>query len=182
MTVVRSKYPIRENHLYETESWATEVLLRNVSVHGIVWEPSAGNHKIADVLSENNLRVVTSDIATYDRKHDNIIDFYDPAARIPVCDWIVTNPPYGAGNRLAVRYAELALQRAKNVALLLTAKFDFGKTRTHLFRDNPYFYGKLNLMDRLSFFDGKTGTEDHAWYIWTSNAVEFPRLMYGEKV
>jgi len=75
----------------------------------------------------------------------------------------------------------LALERADNVALLLTAKFDFGSTRQHLFKNNPRFYGKIHLMDRLSFFDGKTGTEDHAWYVWTKEPNEFPRIMYERK-
>lgn len=53
------------------------------------------------------------------------------------------------------------------VALLLTAKFDFGKTRRHLFADNPRFMAKIALLDRISWAaNGKTGTEDHAWYVW----------------
>jgi hypothetical protein len=56
---------------------------------------------------------------------------------------------------------------------LLTAKFDFGNTRHHLFRDNPRFAAKISLTDRISWtLDGITGTEDHAWYVWT----EAPRL------
>ena len=52
------------------------------------------------------------------------------------------------------------------VALLLTAKFDFGKTRRHLFADNPRFIAKINLVDRIQWFEGATtGTEDHAWYV-----------------
>lgn len=53
------------------------------------------------------------------------------------------------------------------VALLLTAKFDFGKTRADLFRDNPRFVAKIALVDRIQWFPGdKSGIEDHAWYVW----------------
>lgn len=157
-----------------------EALNRCIDVEGIVWEPSAGNHRIADVYKNRGNRVLTSDIATYNKDHDFILDFLNENVLASRFDWIITNPPYGAGNRVAVKYAELALQRADNVALLLTAKFDFGKTRTHLFRDNPRFHAKINLMDRLSFFHGKTGTEDHAWYVWTENANHEPVILYEQ--
>lgn len=186
MTVVASNYARKENDLYQTEPWATEALLRSFPVTGLsVWEPSAGNHLMADILKESGAaRVFTSDIATYNRAHDQIWDFLaneQEAARD--CDAIITNPPYGKSNRLAVNYARLALKRCSGlVALLLTAKFDFGKTRADLFRDNPRFVGKIALIDRIQWFPGDTtGTEDHAWYIWGpgSERVGAPRLMYA---
>lgn len=184
MTVVKSRFEPKENQFYETPTWAVHSLLKIVAPKGSIWESSAGNHRIADVLKKNtkNSIVTTSDITRYERQHDFIFDFFNDYVDEEKFDWIITNPPYGAGNRMAVQYAELALRRAHNVALLLTAKFDFGKTRTNLFRDNPRFYGKINLLDRLSFFDGKTGTEDHAWYIWQDEEVgRIPRLFYEEK-
>lgn len=169
MTVVASNYARKENDLYQTEPWATEALLRHLPIYdgAPIWEPSAGNHLMADVLTENGGRVMTSDIAVYDRRHHMKFDFLEEAAAVTP-EWIITNPPYGKGNRIAVKYAELALKRSMGwVALLLTAKFDFGKTRTHLFRDNPRFYAKIALIDRIQWFPGdSTGTEDHAWYLW----------------
>lgn len=171
MTVVASNYARKENDLYQTEPWATEALLRNFPVAGLsVWEPAAGNHLMADVLREAGATVVTSDIATYDRAHDEWFDFLGSSNiwRTPLAA-IITNPPYGKGNRDAVKFAELALERCSGiVALLLTAKFDFGKTRRHLFADNPRFCAKIALVDRIQWFPGESsGTEDHAWYVWT---------------
>lgn len=174
MTVVASNFERAANELYQTEAWATRALLRRFPMDGYaVWEPAAGHHKMADVLRESAARVVTTDIVTYSRPHDGIFDFMDGDifAPPPACDdvdAIVTNPPYGKGNRLAVRFCELALDRcAGNVAMLLTAKFDFGKTRHHLFRDNPRFLAKINLVDRISWTgNGETGTEDHCWMVW----------------
>lgn len=186
MTVVASNYARKENDLYQTEPWATEALLRHFPIGGLsVWEPSAGNHLMADVLKESGAAVFTSDIVTYDREHDQIFDFvaFQPATN--TFDAIITNPPYGKGNRIAVNYARLALKRCSGlVALLLTAKFDFGKTRVDLFRDNPRFIGKIALVDRIQWFPGDTtGTEDHAWYVWgpTSETPSEPRMMYGER-
>jgi hypothetical protein len=170
MTVVASSYARKENDLYQTEPWATRALLRHLSVMGkIVWEPAAGNHLLADVLREAGAKVRTSDIAIYDRKYDAIFDFLiDRSHSEPSVQAIITNPPYGKGNRDAAKFARLALERCNGwVALLLTAKFDFGKTRVDLFGRNPRFIAKIALLDRIQWFPGETsGTEDHAWYIW----------------
>jgi len=169
MTVVASNYTRKENDLYQTEPWATGALLRHLDVSGMaVWEPAAGNHLMADVLHENGARVKRTDIVQYDRRHDWLFDFLVDVPVARFSDAIITNPPYGKQNRIAVRWAELSLARCDGwVALLLTAKFDFGKTRRHLFCDCPRFFGKIALLDRIQWFPGaSTGTEDHAWYIW----------------
>lgn len=189
MTVVASNYARAQNDLYQTEPWATEALLRHFNVDGLtVWEPAAGNHLLADVLRENGATVRTSDIATYDRQHDAIFDFLKVRSHHePGIDAIITNPPYGKGNRDAVLFARLALERCPcRVALLLTAKFDFGKTRVDLFRDNPRFVAKIALLDRIQWFPGDHGgTEDHAWYIWGAVAGPQSRcagLLYEGRV
>lgn len=187
MTVVASNYARKDNDLYQTEPWATEALLRHFPVEGMtVWEPAAGNHRIADVLKERGASVTTSDIAEYDRLHS--IPYFDFLregglvweARPPDVDAIITNPPYGKGNRDAVRFCELALERCSGfVSMLLTAKFDFGKTRAHLFRDNPRFCAKIALVDRIQWFPGDTsGTEDHAWYVWGPYAYQTKALLW----
>jgi hypothetical protein len=191
VTVVASNYARKENDLYQTEPWATEALIRNFPVTGLmVWEPAAGNHLMADVLREAGAdQVVTSDIAVYDRRHTFQWDFLagiDYGTPSGECQAIITNPPYGKGNRDAVRFAELALERCDGiVALLLTAKFDFGKTRRHLFADNPRFAAKIALVDRIQWFPGDTsGTEDHAWYVWapTDAAHGKPIMLWEGRV
>ncbi len=188
MTVVASNYARKENDLYQTEPWATEALLRHFPMRpgkDLVWEPAAGNHLMADVLKEHGLDVFTSDKVTYDRPHLSEFDFLTGHERMPhaVGGWdaIITNPPYGKGNRDAVRFCELALERCAGlVAMLLTAKFDFGKTRSHLFRDNPRFRAKIALVDRIQWFPGDTsGTEDHAWYVWGRGSYANKALLWG---
>jgi hypothetical protein len=177
VTVTASNYARKENDLYQTEPWATEALLRHFPVAGLtIWEPAAGNHLMADVLRDAGAAEVwTSDIATYDRDHNATFDFLAKPDGDYRFEAIITNPPYGKGNRDAVRFAEYALARCQGlVALLLTAKFDFGNTRRHLFRENRRFCAKIALVDRLSWtLDGETGTEDHAWYIWSDPAKRF---------
>lgn len=175
MTVTASKYARAENDLYQTEPWVTEALLRHFPIDGMtVWEPAAGNHLMVDVLAQSAKHVIATDIVHYGRSQDCLFDFLEPHGDWPASDAIITNPPYGKGNRQAVMFAEYALTRCQGlVALLLTAKFDFGNTRKHLFANNPRFAAKIALTDRISWtLDGVTGTEDHAWYVWT----EKPRL------
>jgi len=189
MTVVASNYARKTNDLYQTEPWATEALLRHFPVGALdwVWEPAAGNHLMADVIKETGAAVRTTDIATYDREHDAIFDFLEGIFAGPVVDAIYTNPPYGKGNRDAVKFARLALQRCEGtVALLLTAKFDFGKTRSDLFGKNPRFVAKIALVDRIQWFPGETsGTEDHAWFVWgpaPGDGAGRARLIYEGRV
>lgn len=185
MTVVASNFVRKANDLYETEPWATRALLRHFPpVRGRkIWEPAAGNHKIADVLRWEGADVTTSDIAVYGREHSFLNDFLDTSIRVPL-PWfdIITNPPYGLHNRDAVKFARLALQRTDGwAALLLTAKFDFGNTRYDLFADNPRFAFKIALTDRIQWFPGMHGgTEDHAWYVWGPAPQRQPPRLYYE--
>lgn len=176
MTVTASNYAPKKNDLYETEEWAVDAVIRAMRQLGLwrcgsVWEPAAGNHAmVAPLLRAGASRVITSDICTYRHTHSFMLDFLsDEGPDIDLGDHdLVSNPPYGRQNRMAVKFAERALQRCNGyVALLLTAKFDFGSTRTHLFRDCDRFRAKVALLDRVSWEgNGETGTEDHAWYIW----------------
>lgn len=171
MTVVASGYDRQPNDLYETPAWVTLALLRHFPVvaGASLWEPAAGNHKMADVLREAGAAVYASDVQRYARPHDQIFDFLDERAPSPpTFNAIVTNPPYGKGNRLAAKFCRLALARCPDfVAILCTAKFDFGKTRADLFADNYRFAAKIALVDRIQWFEGDhQGTEDHAWYVW----------------
>lgn len=192
MTITKSNYARKDNEFYETEPWVVEALLRCIPpvMTKIVWEPAAGNHAIANVLKTRGHKVTTSDIATYDVQHDFCCDFFELEEKVHY-QAIITNPPYGKGNRLAARFAEHALNICDGwIALLLTAKFDFAKTRQNLFKNNRRFYGKIALLDRISWTgDGRTGTEDHAWYVWSpsSNMLGLDRpacpiLLYQSKV
>lgn len=96
---------------------------------------------------------------------------------------IISNPPYGKGNRLAVKSCRRALELCSGVvAMLLTAKFDCGSTRSDLFARNPRFAMKIALVDRIQWFPGEfSGTEDHAWYVWgPTNRVYSPPIIIWE--
>jgi len=192
MTVTASKYELKKNELYETERWATEACIRALKTMGFwqntaIWEPAAGNHAMVGPLTGAGASsVITSDIVMYENKHTAIFDFMGGVQPtfLPNQFDIVCNPPYGPSSRTAVRFAERALQLCDGyVALLLTAKFDFGVTRKNLFQHNQRFAAKVTLLDRISWEgNGQTGTEDHAWYIWgpTGHKFDSARILYEE--
>lgn len=183
MTVVRSGYAQRD--LYETEAWAVMALCRQLDVSGkVVWEPAAGRHAIVRaLLASGARRVISSDIVSYGPRQDFLHDFIGKSVVAVDCDIIVTNPPFGQGNRIAVTFVERALERCPGtIAMLLTGKFDFGKTRQHLFRDCPRFMVKIALTDRIQWFPGVFGgTEDHAWYIWGPDSYAVKQLAWEGK-
>ena len=196
MTVTASGYERKEREHYETEEWATDACVRSLQYLGAwwgtgirIWEPAAGSHKMVRALRQHGAHVLASDIHDYGAAHDGLFDFLSEADPSFPCrsDIIMTNPPYGKGNRTAVAFIETALVRGRSswVAMLLTAKFDFGKTRKHLFADNPRFAAKVALLDRISWEgNGQTGTEDHAWYIWRpAGHMSAPSVcLYEQKV
>ncbi|WP_206612704.1 hypothetical protein [Paenirhodobacter populi] len=192
MTVVASGYERRLNELYETEPWAVEACVRTLKTLGMwslrpIWEPAAGKHAMVEPLIQAGAsEVLTSDICDYGTRHTALFDFLkdDSPSFLPAEFDIITNPPYGRHNHLAAKFARKALERCDGmVALLLTAKFDFGNTRTSLFRDSRRFLAKVALIDRMSLVgNGKGGTEDHAWFIWGPCQVDnaYPILLYEE--
>lgn len=185
MTIVASKYARRENDLYSTEPYPTLALNRRFPVKGMkIWEAAAGNHLMADVLRELGAKVVTSDIKTYDHRHDMLFNFLQsrPPIKLKPPRNLITNPPYGDRNEDAMLFAERALERCDGyVVLLLTAGFDSGSSRLHLFKNNPRFMAKIVLVDRISWtLDGETGTGDHAWFVWRPTGVKSkpPVILY----
>jgi len=192
VTVTASKYERRENEFYPTEQWAVESLIMTLKALGLwrdggtIWESAAGSHALVQPFYHAGAKtVITSDIEEYGHKHTFFMDFIkdnappepeDGEPQIELVDFdLITNPPYGHGNHLAKKFARRALDLCDGyVALLLTAKFDSGITRTDLFEDNKRFCAKLTLLERISFMgNGEGGTEDHAWYIWGPRNAEY---------
>jgi predicted RNA methylase len=106
-------------------------------------------------------------------------DFLTISAPPTDVDAVVTNPPYGVQGRLAEAFIAHALELVPFAAMLLRNDFDSGKTRQGLFRHNPYFAGKLVLLDRVRWFDGPSSPSDnHAWFIFDRGHHGPPVIRY----
>jgi hypothetical protein len=185
-----------ERDLYPTPPWAVEALAEYLELTGkVVWECAAGTGKMAKALEDAGAaRVYCTDIVPRDYPLDALFDFTTEGnpltLPLTVIDLIATNPAYGQGNRLAVKFVEAGLRRIADrgtLALLLPADFDSAKTRSHLFRDNPYFAGKVALTRRIVWFERHDGAkeapkENHAWFIWSRPVFktrQMPVMMYA---
>lgn len=175
MTVANSNYDRMAGDKYFTPAWTTEALM-SVETFNRVWDPAGGDGGIIAALPATIISRA-SDIAP-DSDYVSRCDFFDVA---DADDFdIVTNPPYGPGSRLAVRFIEHALaltqRHGGKVAMLLKVGFDSAPGRVRLFRDHPAFAAEYRVTKRISWanlppkFDAKGNlvgpTEHHSWMIW----------------
>ena len=105
---------------------------------------------------------------------------FTTSAPPPNVDSIVTNPPFGKQGRLAEAFISHALELVPFVAMLLRVDFDSAKSRQHLFRHNPYFAGKVVLLNRVNFFDGPSSPSDnHSWFLFDRGHSGPPIIRYA---
>lgn len=101
-----------------------------------------------------------------------------------ICEWIVTNPPYK--RKLVDEIINRQISRIENkevfgLACLLRNNFDCAKNRVSMFRDNEFYFGKIQLLFRpwWSLERKAQPIHNYVWHIWTSNIVESPKIMYS---
>jgi hypothetical protein len=178
MVVRGAKYIRRKNDFYETPVETTRVLLDLVEFNHQVCDPACGSNAIVKVLREYEYDVDGSDI-----KHK--YNFLTDEFLWPGFD-LITNPPYGAGGRVAMAFIRRALEVTApwqgKVAMLLHADFDSGRTRVPLFRDCPAFALKIILLNRIRWFNGRSGAVNHAWAVWSHRHRGPPVIKYAAQV
>jgi len=177
--------------LYPTPSWVVDCLDQHFELKGQrVWECAAGRGHMVRALRKLGAHVLASDVVKR-RGIDRRLDFVgqEPNPINPAgLDWIITNPPFGQGGRLAVAFIEAGLTRLaarSMLALLLPCDFDSASTRSHLFGKCPRFVGKIVLRRRVVWFKRHDGVreapkENTAWFLWNGRGIiERPRLLYA---
>jgi hypothetical protein len=173
---------------YPTPAWVTKALGEYVKFAGQrIWEPAAGRGDMAEVLAAAGADVYSSDIEQRDYKLDRVHDFLLPPPADLKFHGIISNPPYGLRNSLAVKFIELGLERIGDrgfLALLLPIDFDCARGRRHLFQNCQAFAGKIVLTRRIVWFTreqgGEAPKENHCWCIWAKPASgRPPSLMYA---
>jgi hypothetical protein len=161
--------------VYETPPWVTQCVVPYLCKHALrVWDPANGPaSKITQALDEVGFHVTAT-------RDDFLAQKSLPDSRI---DAIVSNPPFGVGGRLAVRFIEHALALDVSVVVMLTRiDFDSGKTRRHLFADCKAFAHKIILLDRIVWFEreGAAGpSENHCWMLWNRRHRGPPTISYA---
>lgn len=143
----------------------------------LCWEPACGGGHMAFGLHEAFDRVMVSDIHDHGVPHEaggpmgvfNIGDFLDPVFEPQEpADWIVTNPPFVAGEAFVDRALSLA---TRGVAMLLRLQFRESVGRQRLFCGHPDWVGMATFADRVPMQKGSWNPElrtatAYAWFIW----------------
>lgn len=188
-----TSYARVERDLYPTrELWVVEALAQHLNVADkTVWECAAGDgHMVKSLRTVGAARVIATDILQRGFPLDAVFDFTsDRNLKLPHIDLTITNPAFGQGNRLAVKFIEAGLRRGGTLALLLPIDFDSAKNRAHLFSECPSFLCKIVLRRRIVWFENfdakgrqKAPKENHCWYIWSTPVLRIPNrpvVLYG---
>lgn len=178
MTVRGADYPRRKNDNYPTPPEVAKVLFDRIWFASTVYDPAAGaGHNILKVAKTKGYRPMSSDIIKGQ-------DFVTRSRPLPDRTDIVTNPPYGdRRGSLSLAFIEKSLELTKahkgKVAMLLPVDFDSGKTRQHVFGGHQAFAEKIILLDRIKWFKGKSGSTNHAWFIWNWKNTDVPTIKYA---
>jgi hypothetical protein len=173
MSQRNSGYVRQRDEAYDTPAPPVRALVPFLRQRGAshLWDPAAGAGNLVCTLRAEGFQVTgTTD------------DFLAKRSAPTGVDALVTNPPYGTGGKLACKFIEHALELVPIVAMLLRIDFDSGRTRVHLFRDNPVFAQKIVLLHRIVWFEheGAPGpSENHCWAIWDHRHCGSPTIAYA---
>lgn len=137
----------------------------------IIWEPAAGDGAIVTPLQKAGFKVFASDLVDYGLADCMSLDYLN-AAPIREVQGIITNPPY----KLAVMFAEKALEEAPYVALLLRTNFLESTARLPFFRRHQpariwISSRRLPMMHRHGWQGPRAPSNTcFAWFIWDERA------------
>ncbi len=160
--------------LYETPTWATELIVNRLIQDGAltlgeeILEPCSGAGAISRVL-EQNFKVASSDIQTenfiYGKKGINVYKLKDKSVKT-----IFTNPPYNLMTENNMLDEFLRISTGK-VILLLNIFYLSSDKRKELLENSPlkYVYIHSNRVTMYPYGQEKpksTGTKMFAWYVW----------------
>ena len=154
---------------YATPTAVTRALYFQHKEHlegATVWEPCAGDGAMVDELKRLGCgNVLASDI---NPRRDNIarMDVLDVnEATAPVCDAIITNPPFFLAPTIIEKVWRLGAKRPKFFALVLKATFWHARTRYRTFEEcRPTDVHPL--LWRPDFKSLGSPTMDIIWCVW----------------
>jgi hypothetical protein len=187
MTETASGYERRDLEKYFTPWWVTAAIADAVELPMPLWDPAAGTGDIINAINARRYGAQTeaTDISP-DADWIGQQDFL--GAHSTACRTIITNPPFGDGGRLAVKFIEHALALTKpnrgKVAMLLRVDFDSAGGRRRLFADHPAFAAKYVLTRRIRWANlpqsAAGPTQNHAWFVWSwaKEPVALPTIGY----
>jgi hypothetical protein len=174
--LMNSGYPRLADDDYKTiDPRCVFGFLRNFKPTGFVIDPCAPSGSgIVDTLNECGVVAVGR---------------ADAFAGPYYAEWIVSNPPYKRGLVDEIIYRQIERLKAgevQGVAMLMRWNFSYSSKRKAMFQDNPYYFGRIDLMFRPLWFEKQEGDNNpfhpYTWHIWKGRLVTCPapRIMWGD--
>lgn len=113
----------------------------------------------------------------------------DAFEEMVAADWIATNPPFS--RPLVDQIIERQIERVRRnevsgFACLLRTNFDHAKSRQHIFKDEPLYFGQIKMLFRPEWFKVKKKKgpiHNYVWHIWhysLKGRTGSPFVMYAD--
>jgi len=161
----------RQNEdFYATDPYAIDVLCKEESFTGAIWEPCCGSGHLSERLKQHGYVVISTELM--DRGYGITgLDFFNQTSG--VAPNIITNPPYSNAQEF-IEHALKLLPDGGKLALFLKLTFMEGKRRKKMFLENPpvriYVSSSRILCAKNGDFDQmrKQGGSAiaYAWYVF----------------
>ncbi|GAB5388476.1 MAG: hypothetical protein Alpg2KO_14440 [Alphaproteobacteria bacterium] len=142
---------------------------------GMIWEPACGDGAMVRVLEGRGYACLASDIRETGFG-DGHRDFLQEPRLAPMCDAIITNPPFNLAEKFLTHARAL---KPGLICLLLKATYWHTQARSRWFHDNHVDPPKpvrpdwvLPIGWRLAFQPerGSAPVMDCSWFVWTLNS------------
>lgn len=170
---------------YFTPAWCTHALVDYLGprLHGLIWEPCAGQGHIVDVLRGHGHEVLATDINP-GRSDILKVDFLStkPTGNYEAT-WCCTNPPYSTDTATAAEVVDHALSLDhQGVAMLLRIGWQEPcEDREELFLTNPPT--DLVTLPRVNYIGAPSGNnQTSVWFIWEKGHPRQPPHWYGQEI
>jgi hypothetical protein len=169
---------------FPTPPWATRALIEHVigdlkaTKTESCLEPACGRGHMSKVLKEYFGKVQSSDI--HDYGYSAIADFRSAAIPENSFDWVITNPPFKAGEEFVSK--SLAIAR-KGVAMLVRTVFIESVGRyERLFNSIPP-YAFAQFVERVPMVKGRVDKKastatGYGWLVWRKDRSDATRLLW----
>ena len=108
----------------------------------------------------------------------------DAFAENITAQWVITNTPYTRGLVDEIIYRQIKRVESGEVfglACLLRSNFSFAKSRMPMFRDNPLYFGKIELLFRPWWSESREAQPIHnyVWQVWSASASPRPVVLFS---
>jgi type I restriction-modification system DNA methylase subunit len=148
----------REYDFYETPTWATELIIKEIVFPNdpSVLEPCCGSGAIVKVIEDR----ANATVVQFDIRDGEEFDFLNMEFGCRF-DFSITNPPYS----LAREFVEHSLRLANCTVMLLRLNFLASSKRKEFWQKHPPT--AIHVLTKRPSFTGKgSDATDYGWFVW----------------